>query len=90
MKFRLLDIVPLIFTGLLVLWTWIVSPHSKYGDNWAVYPALALFVAAVLWHAGLIMTQNRRTPYTIYALTHVTLLIPILLYCLMRISKDSL
>lgn len=36
----LLAYAPLSVTALLVLSTLYVSPHSKYGDSWAIDPAL--------------------------------------------------
>jgi hypothetical protein len=82
--------MPIVFTGLIFLWTWIVSPYSKYGDNWAVLPAVILFAAIVLWHLGLIITQDHKILLLAYAFGHVALLFEPWIYCLMRISKDSL
>jgi hypothetical protein len=36
----LVSLSPLGVTALLVVWTILVSPHSKYGDSWAIDPAL--------------------------------------------------
>jgi len=41
---------PLILSGFLILWTLLVSPHSKYGDNWAIMPALAIYPAVIILH----------------------------------------
>ena len=90
MNKSLLYAMPLIFTGILFLWTWIVSPYSKYGDNWAVVPAVLLFVAVIVWHVALIITQQERLALTAYAVAHVAVLFYPWIYCLMRISKDSL
>jgi hypothetical protein len=86
----LLYAMPLIFTGVLFLWTWIVSPYSEYGDNWAVIPAIVLFFAVIVWHVALIITQQQRFFLAAYAVVHVALLFYPWIYCLMRISKDSL
>ena len=90
MKQILLYAMPLVFTGVLFLWTWIVSPYSQYGDNWAVVPAIVLFLAVIGWHLALIITQQQRWLLAIYAVVHVALLFEPWIYCLGRISKDSL
>jgi uncharacterized membrane protein YcjF (UPF0283 family) len=86
----LLYTMPLILTVALFLWTWIVSPYSKYGDNWAVLPAVLFFVAIIVWHVGLIITQQERLVLLAYGVAHVAILFEPWIYCLMRISKDSL
>jgi hypothetical protein len=90
LKQTLLYVTPLIFTGVLFLWTWVVSPYSEYGDNWAVVPAIILFIAVIGWHVGLIITQRQKFLLAAYAVAHVALLFYPWIYCLMRISKDSL
>jgi hypothetical protein len=82
--------MPLVLTGFLFLWTWMVSPYSKYGDNWAVVPAILLFVAIIVWHVGLIITQERRALLVAYAVVHIATIFRPWIYCLMKISKDSL
>jgi hypothetical protein len=81
---------PLGLTAVLLVWTWLVSPYSQYGDDWAVYPALVLYLAIVVWHLGLIVTQRPRGAFVLYAVTHVVLLTPVWYICLMKISKDAL
>jgi hypothetical protein len=90
MKQTLLYAMPLIFTGVLFLWTWIVSPYSEYGDNWAVIPAVVLFFAVIGWHVALIITQEQKSILAVYAVLHVGLLFYPWIYCLTSISKDSL
>ena len=81
---------PIFLTLFLVLWTLSVSPYSKYGDNWAIYPAMLVLPAALLWHVALIWFQKPRLPLIVYAVIHLVLLFWIWVYCLMKISRDSL
>jgi hypothetical protein len=82
--------MPLTLTGLIFLWTWIVAPYSKYGDNWAVVPVIVLFAAVILWHLGLIVTQKEKLLCISYGVVHVAILFRPWIYCLMKLSKDSL
>jgi len=75
---------------LLVVWTLAVAPHSKYGDQWAIYPALLVFPLIVLWHGGLVVYERPRLPFVIYGLLHLTVAFTVWVYCLMKISKDAL
>lgn len=81
---------PLGLTGFLVIWTILVSPHSGYGDSWAIYPAVLVMPAALIWHALLIWLARPRLAMLTYGLIHLSILLMIWLYCLMHISKDSL
>jgi hypothetical protein len=95
---RMLALVPIVFTILLVIWTAIVSPFSKYGDNWAIMPAVALAPVIIAWHLSLLGIRlgnwTRRRDilsfYGIYGVVHLSVFAGIWLWCLMRISKDSL
>lgn len=80
---------PVGLTILLIIWTILVSPYSKYGDNWAIYPAVIVLPFAVIWHVYLIFTQQPRSGFILYAIGHIALLFFIWIYCLMKISKDS-
>jgi hypothetical protein len=81
---------PIGLTLILILWTVFVSPHSKYGDNWAIYPALAIFPLAVIWHIVLVFIEKSKSMFITYGLVHLAILLAIWMYCLMKISKDSL
>jgi hypothetical protein len=85
-----LRILPLVLTILLVCWTALVSPFSKYGDNWAIYPALIVLPLTVLVHGWLIIANKPAMPFVAYAATHIPFQFVIWIYCLMKISKDSL
>jgi peptidoglycan/LPS O-acetylase OafA/YrhL len=81
---------PLGVTALLVLWTMLVSPHSKYGDSWAIGPALFALPLVVGLHVLLAYKAQRRNSFVAYGLVHCALFFVIWIYCLMAISKDSL
>jgi hypothetical protein len=82
--------LPLLLTCFLVAWTAIVYPFSKYGDRWAMYPALIVFPATILVHAWLSAVSRPRTQTLLYALLHIPVQFFIWMGCLMLISKDSL
>ena len=91
MKSRaIIQYTPVALTVALVLWTILVSPYSKYGDNWAIYPALLVFPLVVLWHIGLLILSRPKMFLFIYGLLHVLILFYVWLLCMMKISKDSL
>jgi hypothetical protein len=82
--------VPVFLTLFLIVWTILVSPYSKYGDNWAIYPALLVLPIVVIWHVYLIVTQQPRSSFVLYGAVHSIGLFAIWIYCLMKISKDAL
>jgi len=81
---------PIGLTGFLIIWTIIVSPYSKYGDNWAIYPALLVLPAVLIWHVVLIFLEKPRSAFVLYGIIHFVILFVIWMYCLMKISKDAL
>ena len=87
---KLIQYVPVILTVTLILWTIAVSPHSKYGDNWAIYPAVFILPIVIFWHVGLIIAYRPRIHFFLYGLLHTLILFVIWMICIMRISKDSL
>jgi hypothetical protein len=82
--------MPVFLTILLIVWTKIVSPFSKYGDAWAIYPAFFIFPLSVLWHFGLVFFETQKIGFFIYGAVHTFILFYIWLYCLTMISKDAL
>ena len=84
-------VAPMLATVLLVVWTTGVYPFSSYGDDWAVLPAVFILPVVVAWHVGLVVgLREYRAEALIVAFTHITVLLPLWLVCLMLISKDSL
>ncbi len=74
----------------LILWTALVTPYSKYGDKWAIYPALAILPIWVLWQAAYLIRERFRAEVVVFATIQAVIFAFIWIYCLMRISKDSL
>lgn len=87
---KLLKFGPVALTCALVAWTFAVSPYSEYGDDWAIYPALAVLPLAVIWHGYLIVTEKFSLAVILYGVGHILVLAVIWFYCLMKISKDAL
>ena len=81
---------PLGVTALLVLWTVFVSPHSRYGDSWAIDPALVALPLVVGLHVLLAYKSRWRSHFITYGIVHCAILFPIWFWCLTMISKDSL
>jgi len=82
--------VPLLLTGFLILWTAAVYQFARYGNKWAIYPALAVFPATLLVHVWIVVASRPRDRALWYALLHLALQFVIWLGCLMLISKDAL
>lgn len=89
-KTVLIRIVPIFLNIMLILWTVIVSPHSKYGDNWAVYPIVIVGLVILIWHIGLIFLEKSKLIFAVYGLIHLSFSFIFWIYCLMKISKDAL
>ncbi len=85
--FRLL---PVFLNFLLILWTLIISSYSKYGDNWAIYPAFSIFPLIVVIHLALFYFEKPKINFVVYGLAHGTVSFYLWIYCLMQISKDAL
>ena len=83
-------LVPLALTLLVGIWTAVVSPHTKYGDSWAVIPVLLALVVVLLWHIWLIARGPGRGVLVAYGIAHLAFWVPFGFLCLMKISKDSL
>ena len=86
----MIRLAPVGFTVLLILWTALVSPYSKYGDNWAIYPAVGVLPLVLFWHVYLVISQHPRSTFFTYGLVHMGILFVIWIICLMKISKDAL
>lgn len=89
-KINFLRFIPIGLNLLLIIWTIIVFPYSKYGDNWAIYPAILIFLIIIGIHLFLIFTEKSKLNFIIYSVIHIGISSIILMYCLMKISKDSL
>ncbi len=81
---------PVTCTLLLVLWTASVYRFSKYGDDWAIWPAILALPICILAHLCLIVLRKPRLTYCIYAIVHALIFLPVWFVSLMLISKDSL
>ncbi len=81
---------PIICTIFLVLWTALVQPYSKYGDYWAVIPALLTLPIAFGLHIYVAYKGGWSISSILFGIIHVPILFVIWIKCLMLISKDSL
>jgi hypothetical protein len=81
---------PPVLSGLLIVWTLYISPHTKYGDTWALVPVPFVFVSIVLIHLRLLIKGQWRSGLWAYALLNIAFLFMVSLWSLTLISKDSL
>ena len=93
-KFRLkrtIKLVPIFLTVILIIWTIIVSPHSEYGDNWAIDPIVSYFPLVFWWHVFIcIKGEQKIIERVLYFVFNVAIFFAVWIYCAMFISKDSL
>jgi len=76
-------LAPVSVTIALVVWALEVSPHSVYGDTWAIGPALLALPAALIWHVALIiLRRGQRRVAALVAVCHLVLLAPIWIWSL--------
>jgi hypothetical protein len=90
LKPRLLT--PVAVSLLVLLWTFSISPFTKYGDNWAIYPVFTAAIIIIGWHIYLIIKPGAlsRVKTLIYGILHLAIFSNIFMLALMYISKDSL
>ena len=83
---------PIIMSLIIIVWTVIVSPYTAYGDDWAMIPVLIMAVLILIWHIYLLFrpANTSRLLLSLYAVIHVYVLITIVGFSLVIISKDSL
>jgi hypothetical protein len=86
---KIIVFLPVLLTLLMVAWTALVYSHSSYG-SWHIYPALAIAPVILICHVALIAKNSPRSPFILYCIAHVLLVLPLWVGCLMLISKDSL
>jgi hypothetical protein len=89
-SFPLKAYAPVGATALLILWTLLVSPYSKYGDIWAIGPALLMLPLVIGLHLLLAYKARWSSRFVVYGALHCALFFAIWIACLMAISKDSL
>lgn len=84
------QLLPIALTVFLIFWTILVSPYSKYGDYWAILPALAVLPLVMLLHVVFVFMYEPKMPMMIYGVAHIAILVIIWMWSLILISKDSL
>jgi hypothetical protein len=81
---------PVLLSLSLICWTLFVSPHTRYGDSWALVPIPVVLISVVAIHVGLIIKRGRTAGLVTYALLHIAFVIAVTFWSLTLISKDSL
>ena len=82
--------LPLVVTVLLVAWTAVVTPFTRPGDDWAVYPAFFLLPVVIGLHVYLVTVLRPKWPLVGYAVVHSLAFFAVWTVCLMLISKEGL
>ncbi len=77
-------------TALVIVWTLVVQPFTRYGDNWAVWPVILSVPLVAAIHIYLVAALRPKWPLVGYAVVHILALVSVVIVCVMRISKDSL
>ena len=67
-----------------------VFPFSKYGDYWAIIPALMALPIAIILHVAITVKSETKGGLILYGVAHSGFLFAISIFCLILISKDSL
>ena len=82
---------PVGLTLLVLLWTFVVSRFTQYGDNWAIYPVIVVALIITGWHIFLIAKPILVSSLfmIIYGLLHMAAFAYVFMASLMLISKDS-
>jgi len=80
---------PVLLSLSLVCWTLVVSPHTHYGDNWALAPIGLVFLSVVAIHVWL-LKRRRAAGLAVYAVLHIAFVLALSFWSLTLISKDSL
>ncbi len=77
---------------MVVVWAILISPHTQYGDNWAIYPIFVLAFLILGWHIFLIVSprETPRLTFILYDIIHLVVFAYIFMLALMLITKDSL
>jgi hypothetical protein len=81
---------PVVVSAFLICWTLLVSPHTKYGDTWALVPILLVFIAVIAVHIGLLIKGGWTGGLIVYGLLHIAVVLVLSFWSLTLISKDSL
>jgi hypothetical protein len=87
---KFVKIIPILLSCFLLAWTAAVYSFAKYGDRWAIYPALLVFPLTILAHVWYYGVSQPRGWALKYALVHVPIQFVAWVGCLMLISKDTL
>ena len=81
---------PVLLSVFLICWTLFVSPHTRYGDNWALAPIPLVFLSVVAVHIVLFLKWGRTAGLVTYGLLHTAFVVGLSFWSLTLISKDSL
>ena len=84
-------IAPVGITLIVLLWTFVISPFTKYGDDWAIYPVLFAAMVVPGWHVYLVIKPIlfSRLSMIFYGVVHIIVFLQELMLSLMLISKDD-
>lgn len=77
-------------TVIVVVWTVIVSRFTTFGDDWAAYPILLVFVVTLILHVWLVVVHQPKGPLVLFGAVHLLVQATIFPYCIIIITKNAL
>lgn len=83
-------LAPLMLTAIVIIWTMIISRFTTYGDEWAAYPILVVFVITLILHVWFVVALQPKVPLVLYGVLHLLIQAAIFLYCIIIITKNAL
>ncbi len=86
----LIRFLPILLTGAGVVWTAVISRFTRYGDNWAAYPLVGLFIITLAVHIWMIAALRPRWPLVLYGVVHLPIQLYVFIYCSVIITKNAL
>lgn len=90
MSTPLIRFLPVLLTGVGIAWTAVISRFTRYGDNWAAYPLVGLFVLSLVVHIWTIVKLRPRWGFVLYGILHLPIQAYVFTYCSVIITKNAL
>jgi len=90
LSIQLVKFLPLLLTGVGIGWTAVISRFTRYGDNWAAYPLVGLFIVSLVVHVWIVSMLRPRWLLVVYGFFHLAIQLYVFTYCSVIITKNAL
>ena len=67
-----------------------ISRFTRYGDNWAAYPLVGLFIVSLVVHVWIVSMLRPRWLLVVYGFFHLAIQLYVFTYCSVIITKNAL